>query len=76
MTVCSSSNADSIAGGSNDEEIYTDELVKDEGGSELVLALSREIRVIEWHGGIIIGLRYRNYVVLLSSRAVTMCMRK
>ena len=27
----------SLAGSSNDEEIYTDELVKDEGGSELVL---------------------------------------
>ena len=61
----------SLAGSSNDEEIYTDELVKDEGGSELVLVLSREVRVIEWHGGIIIGLRYRNYVVLVSSRAVT-----
>ena len=69
--MCSSSNADSIAGGSNDQEIYTDELVKDEGGSELVLVLSREVRVIEWHGRIIIGLRYRNYVVLVSSRAVT-----
>ena len=69
--MCSSSNADSITGGSNDEEIYTDELVKDDGGSELVLVLSREVRVIEWYGGIIIGLRYRNYVVLISSRAVT-----
>ena len=57
----------SLAGSSNDEEIYTDELVKDEGGSELVLVLSREVRVIEWHEGIIIGLRYRNYVVLVSS---------
>ena len=45
-------------------EIYA-EVVKDEGGSELVLVLRREVRVIaEWHGAsgeIIIGLRYMSY---------------
>ena len=49
--VCSCSIADSIAGGSNDEEIYAEEVVEDEGGSELGLVPRREVyRVIEWHG--------------------------
>ena len=30
--VCSSSSADRIAGGSNDEEIYAEEVAEDEGG--------------------------------------------
>ena len=54
----SSSSADSIASNSNDE-IYAEELVEDEGESELVLVRRREVRVIEWHGG---GGRYSNYV--------------
>ena len=29
------SSADSIAGGSNDEEIYAEEVVEDDGGNEL-----------------------------------------
>ena len=57
-----SSSTDSIASGSNDEEIYAEEVVEDDGGSELILVPRGEIRVIEWHGGIIIGLRYRNYI--------------
>ena len=57
--VCSSSSADSIASSSNDE-IYAEEVVEDEGESELVLVRRREVRVIfEWHGG---GGRYSNYV--------------
>ena len=56
--VYSSSSADSIASNSNDE-IYAEELVEDEGESELVLVRRREVRVTEWHGG---GGRYSNYV--------------
>ena len=42
--MCSCSSADSIAGGSNDEEIYAEEVVEDEGGSELVLVPRRAWR--------------------------------
>ena len=52
------SSEDSTAGGSNDDEIYAEEVVEDEGGSELVLLPRREVRVIEIIYGwrIIIGL--------------------
>ena len=39
--------ADSIVGGSNDDEIYAEEVVEDGGGSELVLVPRREVRVFE-----------------------------
>ena len=73
MTVCSFSNADSIAGSSNDEEIYTDKLVKDEGGRELVLVLSREGSLNGLEGS---SLVLDTGIILLSFRAVTTCMRK
>ena len=44
--VCSSSSADSIAGGSNDEDIYAEEMVEAEEGSEPILIPRREVRVI------------------------------
>ena len=45
--VCSSSSADSIAGASNDEAVYAEEMVEAEEGSELILIPTREVRVIE-----------------------------
>ena len=44
--VCSSSSADSITGGSNDEDIYAEEMVEAEEGSEPILIPRREVRVI------------------------------
>ena len=50
--------ADRVAGGSNDDEIFAEEVVEDGGRSELVLVPRREVRIFEiiGHGGIIIGL--------------------
>ena len=42
--VCSSSSADSIAGGSNDEDAYTEKIIEVEEGSEIVLIPRREVR--------------------------------
>ena len=44
--VYSSSSADSIAGGSNDEDMYTEEVIENEGENELVLVPRRKVRVI------------------------------
>ena len=41
--VCSSSSADSIAGGSDDAHVYEEEVVEDEEGSELVLVPRGEV---------------------------------
>ena len=48
--VCSSSSADSIAGGSNDEDAYAEEIIEVEEGSELVLIPRREVRFTEIEG--------------------------
>ena len=44
--VCSSLSADSVVGGSSNEDVCTEEIVDDEGVSELVLIPRREVRVI------------------------------
>ena len=41
--VCSSSSADSVAGGSDDAHVYEEEIVEDEEGSELVLVPRGEV---------------------------------
>lgn len=43
--VFSSSSAESIASGSNEEEVYTEEVIEGEEGSELVLLSGREVKV-------------------------------
>ena len=42
--VYSSSSADSIAGGSNDEDIYAEEVIEDEGENEIVLVPGKEVK--------------------------------
>ena len=42
--VFSSSSAESIASGSNEEEVYTEEVIEAEEGSEVVLVPGREVR--------------------------------
>lgn len=42
--VCRSSSAESVSGCSDDEDVCTEEVVDDEGVSELVLIPRREVR--------------------------------
>ena len=41
--VCSSSSADSVAGGSDDANVYAEEVVEDEEGREVVLVPRGEV---------------------------------
>ena len=45
--VYSSSSAESIAGSSNDEDVYTEGVIEAEEGNELVLIPRREVRVMK-----------------------------
>ena len=80
--MCSSSSAntiaDSIAGSrqNNDEEIYAEEVVEDEGGSEPVIVPRTEVRVTEWNGGTIIGLIMYDHLIVenvIKSESILSC---
>ena len=70
--VCMSLSTDRIAGTSDDDDIFTEEVVEDEGASELVLVPRRQVRQKDGLWEIVLDNSLHSRAVNASSK----CMRK